>query len=224
MRKPGMDIWLDTTNIQTIQQAVKLGLLAGVTTNPTLIAQSKKSLKGVVEDLLHHQEGFITVQVVTDDVEEIVQQGQNLHLISNRLITKVPLTKNGLEAIHLLSRQGIPTMATLIFHPHQALMAALAGADYVAPYVGRLEKMGGDPWAMLRAIKTIFQTYQINTQILAASLHSIEHVIRCAEIGVYGVTVKDEIFGKLIATDSSTLKGAEQFAADWQTVKGSIPL
>lgn len=213
-----MDIWLDTTNIGMVQKAVRFGLLAGVTTNPSLIAQSKRDLEEVLEDLLHHQEGPVTAQVVVDGVNEMVQQGQSLYSLSNRLIIKVPLTKNGLEAIHLLSRQGIPTMGTVIFQPRQALMAALAGVDYVAPYVGRLEKMGGDPWSLLKNILHIFQTYRLNTKILGASLQTVEQVVQCAEIGIYGVTVKDDLFENLIETDVMTLQGVEQFAKDWQHV------
>lgn len=213
-----MDIWLDTTNIRTVQKAVKLGVLAGVTTNPTLIAQSQRDLEEVLEDLLHHQEGPVTAQVVADGTDEMVQQGQNLYSLSNRLIIKVPLTENGLEAVHLLSRQGIPTMATVIFHPRQALMAALAGADYVAPYLGRLEKAGGDPWDMLKSIIHIFQVYRLKTKILGASLQNVKQIMQCAEAGIYGITVKDDLFEKLIESDDMTLKSVEQFALDWQNV------
>ncbi len=213
-----MDIWLDTTNIRIVQKAVKFGLLAGVTTNPTLIARSERDLEEVLEDLLHYQEGPVTAQVVAEETGEMVQQGQNLYSLSNRLIIKIPLTKNGLEAIHLLSRQGIPTMATLIFHPRQALLAALAGADFVAPYVGRLEMAGENPWNMLKSIVQMFQIYRLKTKILAASLQSVEHVLQCAEAGIYGVTVKDELFEKLIESDAMTLEGVEQFARDWKNV------
>jgi len=217
-----MDIWLDTTNIRTVEKAVRFGLLSGVTTNPTLLAQSKREMEKVLEELLHHQEGPVTAQVIADDVNEMVQQGQILYSLSNRIIIKVPLTKNGLEVIHLLSRQGISTMGTVIFHPRQALLAALAGADYVAPYLGRIEKAGGDPWQMLKSILHIFQTYRLNTKILGASLHSVEQVIQCAEIGIYGVTIKDDLFEQLIETDPMTLKSVEQFASDWESVKNPL--
>jgi transaldolase len=213
-----MDIWLDTTTIRTVQKAVRYGLLSGVTTNPTLIAQAQQDLEKVLEDLLHYQEGPVTAQVVAEETLEMVQQGQNLYSLSNRLIIKVPMTRNGLEAIHLLSRQGIPTMATVIYHPRQALMAALAGANYVAPYVGRLEKAGGDPWGMLKMIVHLFQTYRHKTKILCASLQSVEHVLQCAAAGIYGVTVKDELFEKLIESDPLTLNGVEQFANNWKTI------
>lgn len=213
-----MDLWLDTTNIQTVHKAVRYGLLSGVTTNPTLIAQSERDLEEVLVDLLHHQEGPVTAQVVSDEAFEMVQQGQTLYSLSNRLIIKVPLTKNGLEAVHLLSRQGIPTMATVVFHPRQALMAALAGANYVAPYLGRMEKAGIDPWEALSKIVHLFQTYKLKTKILGASLQSVEQVMKCAETGIYGVTIKDGLFEKLIENDPHTLKSVEQFAADWNPV------
>jgi transaldolase len=217
-----MDIWLDTTNIRAIKKAVRFGLLVGVTTNPALIAQAKRNLEEVLEDLLHYQEGPVTAQVVAEETNEMVQQGQNLYSLSNRLIIKVPLTKNGLEAIHLLSRQGIPTMATAIFRPHQALLAALAGADFVAPYLGRLEMTEENPWNMLKSIVQIFQTYRLKAKILGASLQSVEHVLKCAEAGIYGITIKDELFEKLIESDAMTLKSVEQFASDWKHV--STPL
>ena len=217
-----MDIWLDTTHIRTIHKAVRCGLLSGVTTNPTLIAQAQCNLEEILENLLHHQEGPVTAQVVAEETSEIVQQGQSLYDLSNRLVIKIPLTKNGLEALQLLSRQGIPTMATAIYHPRQALMAALAGADYVAPYLGRLKNEGGDPWTMLKMIVHIFQTYNLKTRILGASLNTVEDVMHCAEMGIYGVTIKDELFEKLIETDPLTLKAVEQFANDWKNV--STPL
>lgn len=217
-----MDIWLDSTNIRTVQKAVRFGLLSGVTTNPSLIAQAHRDLEEVLEDLLHHQEGPVTAQVVSEETLEMVQQGQNLYSMSNRLIIKVPVTKNGLEAIHLLSRQGIPTMATVIYHPRQALMAALAGANYAAPYLGRIEKAGEDPWEMLRRIVQMYQTYRLKTKILGASLQTVEHVLQCADAGIYGVTVKDELFEKLIESDPLTQKGVEQFAIDWKNVNTSL--
>lgn len=213
-----MDIWLDTVDIKTVQKAVKFGLLSGVTTNPSLIAHSGRDIEEVLEDLLHYQEGPVTAQVVATDTEGMVQQGQSLYSLSNRLIIKIPLTKNGLEAVHLLSRQGIPTMATVIFHPRQALLAALAGANFVAPYIGRIEKEGKNPWDILKTTVHIFNNYRLKTKIVAASLNSVEQVLQCAEAGVYGATVKDELFEKLIENDPSTVNSVEQFSVDWKTV------
>lgn len=213
-----MEVWLDTTNIQTVQKAARFGLLSGVTTNPTLIAQTGKDIEEVLHSILHHQEGPVTAQVISDETFEMVQQGQTFYSISNRLIIKVPVTRNGLQAIHLLSRQGIPTMGTVIFHPRQALMAALAGANYVAPYLGRMEKAGIDPWQSLQSIIQFFSNSRFKTKILGASLQTVEQVLKCAELGIYGVTIKDDLFEKLIQDDELTSNMVKQFSADFTSL------
>ncbi len=214
-----MDIWLDTTNIGVIEKAVRLGLLYGITTNPSLIAYTKRDLEEVLEDLLDHQEGPVTAQVVANTVDDMVQQGQILYSFSNRIIVKVPITEKGLEAIHLLSRQGIPTMATAIFHSRQAFLAATAGADYVAPYLSRLENEGKDPWALLSSIWQIFTTFKLNTKILVASIKNVDQIIRCAEMGMHAVTIKDALFEQFIENDHMTDQAMSQFAEDWKSVK-----
>jgi transaldolase len=209
-----MEIWLDTSNVRLVQKAVRHGILCGVTTNPTIIAESGRSTEEVLEDLLHYQEGPVTAQVNAESTAEMVQQGKDLFSFSNRIIVKVPITKSGLEAIHLLSRQGIPTMATVLFSPRQALMASLAGADYLAPYLSRLEKAGEDPWQALQSMVRILANYRLTTKILGASINSVEQVIRCAEIGIYGITVKDEIFEWLVEDHPLTVQGVQKFAED----------
>jgi transaldolase len=113
-------------------------------------------------------------------------------------------------------------MATALFNSRQALMSALAGANYVAPYLGRLEKNGGDPWVFLQNVLHLFQTYRLKTKILGASLYEVEHVMHCAEAGIYGVTVKDDLFDKLIENDPLTLKCVEQFSEAWKSVKAPL--
>lgn len=206
-----MDIWLDTGNIKTIKSAVKTGILSGVTTNPAIIAQTKRELEDLLEDLLHYQEGPVAVQVTGEEIADMVQQGQNFYSFSNRIVVKVPVTKSGLEAIHLLSRQGIPTMGTVVFHPHQALMAAHAGASYVAPYVSKIEQAGGDPWLTLKTMLQVFQNYRLKTKILGASIGSIDQVIKCATTGIYGITVKDALFEELIADQPLTTEAMKAF-------------
>ena len=147
----------------------------------------------------------------TKQLEPFRQQGQMLYSLSKRLIIKVPVTQKGLEAIHLLSRQGIPTMGTTIFYAHQALMAALAGVKYVAPYLSHIERTGGDPWLELKTMNQIFQHYQLDTKIIGASLKSIEHVMKCASTGIHGITIKDEVFEELIADQSLTTQALQTF-------------
>jgi len=217
-----MEIWLDTADTQSIKKATRLGLLCGVTTNPSVVALSGRSLKNLLKDLLHEQEGPIAVQVDEDKIFEMVQQGQNLYSFSNRIIVKVPVTQNGLETIQLLSRQGIPTIATTIFYPHQALMAALAGADYVAPYLSHIEKNGEDPWQTLKTIVQIFQNYRLKTRILGASLSSIDHFIKCASIGIYGVTLKEHLLEELVGNQFLTTQALEVFAQANPTFEFSL--
>lgn len=211
-----MDIWLDTANIQAIKKAVQCGLLSGVTTNPTIIASSKLDLESLLEGLLDNQEGPVTVQVMSDETEEMVRQGQTLFSFSNRLIVKVPVTKKGLEAIHRLSRQGIPTMATVLFTPQQAFMAAIAGADYIAPYISRLEKTGQDPWAMLASIIRIFNNYRFKTKILGASIKTVEQVMQCTELGLYGVTIKEDLLDQLMEDHALTTQSVQTFIEDYK--------
>lgn len=207
-----MEIWLDSSNIRMIQKAVRVGIISGITTNPLIIAQAQRNVEELLKDLMHYQEGPVAVQVTGSETSEMVQQGQNLYAYSNRIIVKVPITKNGLEAIHLLSRQGIPTMATVIFKPHQALMAALAGADYIAPYLNRIEQVGEDPWQLLKTVQQILQNYRLETKILGASINSIEQVEKCASTGIFGITVKDNIFEELIADQPMTMQAMQSFA------------
>ncbi len=207
-----MEIWLDTADVQIIQKAVKIGLLSGITTNPAIIARAQRPLEKILDDLMHYQEGPVAVQVTGENVSEMVQQGQNLYSYSTRAVIKVPVTREGLETIYLLSRQGIPTMATVIFHHHQALTAALAGADFVAPYLGKIEKAGGDPRSTLKTIHQILQNYHLKTKVLGASIRSIEQLVNCAEVGIYGITVNENIFEELIGNQSLTLQALQAFS------------
>lgn len=206
-----MEIWLDTANVRIIQKAKKMGLLSGITTNPTIMAEAKRSLEDILDDLMHYQEGLIAIQVTSGTVLEMVQQGQNLYSYSTRIIIKVPMTKEGLETIYLLSRQGIPTIATVIFHPHQALTAALAGANFVAPYLSKIEKAGEDPWLTLKTILQIFQNYRLKTKVIGASIKSVEQVVKCAAAGIHAITIKDRIFEELIGDQPLTLQAMQDF-------------
>lgn len=207
-----MEIWLDTANIQTIQRAIKIGLLSGVTTNPSIIGQANHPLEDILENLLHYQERPVAVQVAEGSVAAMVQQGQTLYSYSTRLIIKVPMTKEGLEAIYLLSRQGIPTMATTIYHPHQALTAALAGADYIAPYLSKIEKAGHSAALTLKTIQQILQNYRLKTKVLGASIDSIELIVTCATAGIYGITLKDSVFDEFVGDQFLTKDALHAFS------------
>lgn len=214
-----MEIWLDSTCLPLVEKAKQLGILHGVTTNPTLLANANESPQKVLKDLLTFQDGPITAQVVAETVEEMVDQGMLLHSLSKRIIVKIPVSVEGLEAIHLMSRHGIQTMATVLFTPEQALLAAKAGADYIAPYIGRIESNGHDPWKTLQAILNMYKNFVIKTKILAASIRRTEQIVLCAELGIHAVTLKDDLFQSFIETDPATKMGIDQFAKDWDKVK-----
>lgn len=207
-----MELWLDTTNTNVIQKAIKLGFLSGITTNPAIVADSNHSMEEVLDELMVCQEGPIAVQVNASTVSDMVQQGQNLYSISTRIIVKVPITKEGLEAIHLLSRQGIPTMATVVFYPHQALTAALAGANYVAPYLTKIENSGGDPWMLIKTTQQFFQNYRLKTKILGASISTVDQIIQCAAAGIYGVTLKATVFEEFVGDQPLTVEAVNVFS------------
>lgn len=210
-----MEFWLDTTNSEAVEKAARLGILAGITTNPSLLANDPRDTVEIIKCLLNIQEGPVAVQVLADDAETMILQGQKLYDLSERIIVKVPITQAGLEAIHQLSSDYIPTMATILFHPKQALMAAMAGANYIAPYISRIEKVGEDPWKILHSIKHIYKNYEIDTKILGASISSIEQMMKCAEMGIAAITLRDTLFNELVADDTLTLQGIKQFEAQW---------
>lgn len=211
-----MKIWLDSTNLDMIQKANHLGLLYGVTTNPDIVANSGRPLDQVLADLLKIQSGPVAAQVVAHDRETMLKQAQALHHFSKRIIVKIPVSEVGLEVIHELVKLGIATMATTIFHPQQALMAALAGAQYVAPYIGQMEKNNQEAWSILALIVKMFANYSLKTQILAASIPTVDHFLTCAEMGIPNVTVKDAVFNQLITTETVTQDWMSKFSNKWE--------
>ncbi len=212
-----MEIWLDTINLELIKHAHALGILHGVTTNPSILSKADSSIEQLLEKILEIQSGPITLQVVADEVFDMVQQGKKWHSFSERILIKVPVTQIGLEAMHLLSREGIPTMATVVFHPSQALMAALAGAHYIAPYFGRMLDAGLDAFAHLKSMQNHLVQYQLKSKLLVASLRTKEQILTCADLGVGAITLKDALFLDFIQDNPLTLQCIKTFADDWKS-------
>lgn len=211
-----MKLWLDTTDSEVIKQAKKLGILYGVTTNPAIVAADGRPFTAILRDLLSLQEGPVAAQVIAQDLKGMLQQADLLRHFSDRIIVKIPVSETGLEAISQLSAKHVPVMATTIFQPHQALMAALAGARYVAPYVGQIEKNGGDPWITLKAIMQMYSNHSVETEILAASIPTLDHFQKCAELGVPHITFKTPIFQQLVQTTPQTQDWMNRFEALWK--------
>lgn len=216
-----MEFWIDSINPRTIAKYVELGILTGVTTNPDLLG-NVKSIDKTLQDIIEVNPGFLAVQVVADSAEEMIAQGKVIHDLSDRMLIKVPVTHDGLKAIHQLSQASISTVATVVFSPQQALAAAKAGADYVALYLTRYEKSGGNALELLKSTAKIFSNYNLESKILAASISSIEQVEKCAELGIHAVTMREEIFDKLIEEQTLTLEAIEQFKRAWKAESAEL--
>jgi transaldolase len=216
-----MEIWLDTINPAAIHQAKQLGMLHGVTTNPTILAKSRSSFEKTLQELLGAQRGPIAVQVIATKADEIILQGERLYDFSQRIVVKIPVTKDGLEAIHHLSKHSIETMATAIFHPNQALLAAKAGASYMAPYFSRMEQGGNNAADHLKTILHMLTHYGLTTKVLVASLKDAEQVKLCGELGVHAITLKEDLFADFIKSHPLTDEVIGQFLEDWKQVKSA---
>jgi TalC/MipB family fructose-6-phosphate aldolase len=214
-----MEIWLDTCDTKTISLAKDLGILFGVTTNPTLIAAESEGIEEMVNRLLDEQDGPLAVQVTADRSAEMIKQAVALHTFSDRIIVKVPVIREGLIAMKELVQQGISVMATAVFQPNQAILAALAGADYVAPYLCRMFDAGIDAYASLQTMLTIYQKYGFKTKVLVAALRTPDQITNCAASGVSAVTMKGPLFNQFISDDSTALTTLRAFSEDWAARK-----
>ena len=212
-----MKFFLDTANLKQIQEVQNLGILDGVTTNPSLIA--KEGIKGDVNikqryiDICNLVGGDVSAEVIATDFEEIIKEGEELAKLHHQIIVKVPMIKEGIKAINYFSKNGIKTNCTLIFSAGQALLAAKAGATYVSPFIGRLDDIGESGIDLITQICNIFKLHSFDTQVLAASIRSKEHIIQCAEAGADVVTTPLAPILELIKHDL-TDKGLTKFLED----------
>ncbi len=209
-----MEIWLDSINLDLVTQVKCLGILYGVTTNPSILAESDP-IELTIASLLDLQEGPITYQVTSTNAKEMIQQGLGFVKISPRIIVKVPVTQEGLKAIHSLSRNGVATMATVIYDYRQYLLAAKAGAQYAAPYYSSILKSGGNADAEIERMCKLKGRYGLQTKILAASLQNLQQLETCLDLGVDAATLKEGLFRQLIANNPLTLERIDTFNQAW---------
>jgi TalC/MipB family fructose-6-phosphate aldolase len=215
-----MQIWLDSIDIATIKHAAGLGILAGVTTNPSILSRSTQHFDQVVGDILDGQPGWLAVQVVEKEYDSIVKQARKLAAISDRIIVKIPAVDDGFRAIATLERENITTLATTIFESRQIVAAALCGASYAAPYVNRIETATGRAFEMLEESQKIIDKYGFKTKILAASFKSVDQFIRCATLGLAAVTLPDNIYRALFASNEHIANSLNQFDSAWVSNAG----
>lgn len=205
-----MELWLDTIDVKAIDKATQCGLLYGVTTNPAILSKSLKPAETILEELLNHFSGPLAVQVTVKEAAKMMEQGKGLFQFSSRIVVKVPVTEEGIEAIYHLSQAGIPVMATTIFSSIQAWLALKAGASYVVPYFSHLGESALD--VSLSIQKMLFN----QKKLLIASLTTPEQVALCAERGFSAATLKADLFHKCLAAPTQTLDHLGRFEKAWQ--------
>jgi transaldolase len=210
-----MKIFLDTANVKELQEVAEMGLLDGVTTNPSLIAKEKRPFRDLVDEICRIVEGVVNLEVTATDAAGMVAEGRELAKIASNVVVKLPTTGEGLKACRTLSREGLKTNLTLCFSPTQALLVAKAGATYVSPFLGRLDDIAHVGMDLIRTIRTIFDNYDFKTQILAASLRNPLHVVDAAVAGADVVTLPFAVFQMLIKHPLTDI-GLKRFLEDWQ--------
>lgn len=213
-----MKIFIDTANIEEIKKANEMGVICGVTTNPSLIAKEGRVFKEVVAEIASIVDGPISAEVISLETDKMVEEALELSKIHKNIVIKIPMTAEGLKAVSILSKKGIKTNVTLIFSPSQALLAARAGASYVSPFVGRLNDISSDGNKLVENIATIFDIHGISTEIIAASIRSPEDVADAALSGTHIATIPYKVICQMI-NHPLTDAGIERFLKDWEGVK-----
>jgi transaldolase len=213
-----MKFFIDTASVTEIREAAELGLLDGVTTNPTLLSKEEGNPVEILREITKIVPGPVSAEVTALDHEGMVREGLELRKIAENIVVKIPMTLEGLKALRSLSGQGVPTNCTLIFNATQALMAAKAGATFASPFVGRLDDISTDGMELIEQICTIYRNYDLATEVLVASVRHPIHVVQAALLGAHVVTMPAKVIGQL-AKHPLTDIGLERFLADWEKVK-----
>lgn len=216
-----MNIFLDTTDVKELEELAATGLVDGVTTNPSLIAKSGRNMLEVIGEICALVEGPVSAEVAAVDAEGMIAEGERLLQIAPNIAVKVPLTFEGLKATRHLTAQGAMVNVTLCFTAVQALLAAKAGATFVSPFIGRLDDLGFDGMRLIEEIRVIYDQYDVDTEVLAASIRNPDHVKRAAIAGADCCTIPPGVFRELIR-HPLTDKGLEQFTKDWAGTGQSI--
>ncbi len=210
-----MKIFIDTANVEEIRDAAKLGVLSGVTTNPSLIAKEGRDFKQVISEIVELVDGPISTEVTAPDAVGMVSQAKELAAIHPNIVIKVPVCKEGLIAVAELKKLGIKTNVTLIFSTSQALLAARAGASFVSPFIGRLDDISDDGAELIEEIAEVFYSYAVETEIIAASIRGPQDAVRAAKAGADIATIPYKVIMQMIS-HPLTDKGIEKFNEDWK--------
>jgi len=217
-----MKIFLDTANLESIRMYNEMGLLDGITTNPSLLSKEGGDPQKTMEEITSIVSGDVSLEVVSTEYSEMLEEGRRLRKYGDNVVVKCPMTSDGLRACKSLSKEGIPVNITLVFSPNQAILAAKSGAKYVSPFIGRLDDIGKDGMQLIEEIHQIFQNYNFKTEILVASIRHPMHVIDAAKIGADVVTLPPAVLGKMLKHPLTDI-GLKNFLADWEKLKTENP-
>ena len=212
-----MKLFIDTANVEEIRRANDLGVICGVTTNPSLIAKEGKDFVEVIKEITQIVDGPISAEVVAPDAAGMVKEARELAKIHKNIVIKIPVTEEGLKAVKILSAEGIKTNVTLIFSPAQALLAAKAGATYVSPFIGRLDDISDNGISVIEDIATIFEIHDIPTEIIAASIRGPQDVTDSAKHGAHIATIPYKVIMQMLGHPLTDI-GIEKFMKDWNSV------
>ncbi|WP_040825153.1 fructose-6-phosphate aldolase [Thermanaerovibrio velox] len=211
-----MRFFLDTANLEEIRSAISMGVISGVTTNPTLVArEGVRDFHSHVKKIAQMVDGPVSAEVISLEAEGMVAEARELAALRENVVIKIPMTQEGMRAVKVLSSEGIRTNVTLVFSPQQALLAAAAGASYVSPFVGRLDDIGEDGIGLVRDVAEVFSIHNIETEIIAASLRHSKHVFDSAVAGAHIATVPYKVLADLFK-HPLTDQGIQRFLKDWQ--------
>jgi transaldolase len=210
-----MKFFIDTANVEEIRKTNDLGLLDGVTTNPTLVSKEGREFKGLIKEICSIVDGPVNAEVVSTDAEGMINEAKDLVKLADNIVVKIPLIEEGLKAVKILAAEGIKTNVTLCFSPTQALMAAKAGAAYVSPFVGRLDDISSTGMDLVEQMITIYDNYGFDTEIIVASIRNPTHVVDAALMGADIATIPYKVIQQLIKHPLTDI-GLEKFLADWK--------
>jgi len=216
-----MKFFVDSADLDQISELNDIGLVDGVTTNPSIIAKSGRDFKEVIAEICKITQGPVSAEVTATDAEQMIAEGRNLRKIADNVCVKLPLTMDGLKACKTLSGEGTQINVTLCFSSNQALLAAKCGATFISPFIGRLDDLGLDGLELIEEIRTIYDNYGYETEILAASIRNVNHVKECALIGADVMTAPPDVIRKL-SNHVLTDKGLAAFLKDWEKTGQSI--
>ncbi|WP_022670685.1 fructose-6-phosphate aldolase [Hippea alviniae] len=214
-----MKFFLDTANVEKIREFAEMGIVDGVTTNPSLIAKEGRNFEEVIKEITQIVDGPISAEVTKDTANEMVSEAESLASIHDNIVIKIPMTKEGIKATNMLAKKGIKVNMTLVFSPAQALLAAKAGARYISPFVGRLDDISHIGTELLISIREILDNYDFECEIIAASIRNPLHVVEAARIGVDIATIPPAVMEQLFKHPLTDI-GIERFKKDWESVFG----